>query len=136
LPRVWRRENRLPLREAIVWLKDIPVEMRDGTKIRVDIFRPASKENEKLPALVPWSPYGKTGSGLIFTHDYPGICVPASQTSGLEKFEAPDPAEWCSRGYALVQADARGTFNSEGDMYVFGTQVRNLSSIFSRLHHS
>lgn len=98
--------------------------MRDGTKLCVDIFRPASKENERLPALVPWSPYGKTGSGLLLTKEYPYIGVPGSQTSGLEKFEAPDPADWCARGYAVVQADARGTFNSEGDMYQFGTQVR------------
>lgn len=124
LPNGWRRENRLPLRCAIVWDKDVPVAMRDGTILRVDIFRPASKEAERLPALVPWSPYGKTGSGLLMTKEYPYIGVPGSQTSGLEKFEAPDPADWCARGYAVVQADARGTFNSEGDMYQFGTQVR------------
>ncbi|KAH6722758.1 Alpha/Beta hydrolase protein [Leptodontidium sp. MPI-SDFR-AT-0119] len=45
-----------------------------------------------------------------------------NECNGLEKFEAPDPADWCSRGYALVQADARGTFNSEGDQYVLGAQ--------------
>ena len=129
LPTGWRRENRLPLRCAIIWDKDVPVVMRDGIQLRVDIFRPASKENERLPALVPWSPYGKTGSGLLLTKEYPYIGVPGSQTSGLEKFEAPDPADWCARGYAVVQADARGTFNSEGDMYQFGTQVRHPSQI-------
>lgn len=123
LPRGWRRENRLPLRCALIWDKDVQVEMRDGTKLCVDIFRPASGEQYRLPALVPWSPYGKTGSGLLLTKEYPYIGVPGSQTSGLEKFEAPDPAEWCARDYAVVQADARGTFNSEGDMYQFGTQV-------------
>ena len=131
LPNGWRRENRLPLRCAIVWDKDVPVAMRDGTILRVDIFRPASKETERLPALVPWSPYGKTGSGLLMTKEYPYIGVPGSQTSGLEKFEAPDPADWCARGYAVVQADARGTFNSEGDMYQFGTQVRWLFNLLS-----
>jgi len=124
LPRGWKREGRRPLPEPIVWLKDVAVELRDGIKIRADIFLPASKENERLPALVPWSPYGKTGSGVIFSHEFTYISVPAPETSGLEKFEAPDPAEWCPRGYALVQADARGTFNSEGDMHIFGTQVR------------
>lgn len=44
------------------------------------------------------------------------------KTSGLEKWEAPDPAEWCARGYAVVNVDARGTFKSEGDIFVYGTQ--------------
>lgn len=127
LPKGWRQGfSRLRLREAIIWDKDVPVEMRDGTILRVDIFRPASKEHERLPALVPWSPYGKTGTGLLQTKDYAYVGVPPTQTSGLEKFEAPDPADWCARGYAVVQADARGTFNSEGDMFQFGTQVDQL----------
>lgn len=53
LPNGWRRENRLLLRCAIVWDKDVPVAMRDGTILRVDIFRPASKKAERLPSLVP-----------------------------------------------------------------------------------
>ena len=43
--------------------------------------------------------------------------------SGLEKFEGPDPVEWCPRGYAVVQPDARGGFHSQGDIFVLGTQV-------------
>ncbi|KAH6711707.1 Alpha/Beta hydrolase protein [Leptodontidium sp. MPI-SDFR-AT-0119] len=50
------------------------------------------------------------------------IGLRASQISGLEKFEAPDPAEWCPRGYALVQPEARGIHHSEGDFHQFGTQ--------------
>lgn len=42
--------------------------------------------------------------------------------SGLEKFEAPDPAEWCPRGYIVVNVDARGCFDSEGDIFIFGTK--------------
>lgn len=129
LPKGWRRLSRLPLPEALVWDKDIAVEMRDGKTIRADIFRPASRENERLPALIPWSPYGKTGTGLMHTHDYPYANPPKAATSGLEKAEGPDPAEWCSRGYALVQPDARGTYYSEGDQYVFGTQVYSFSRL-------
>ncbi|KAH7408955.1 Alpha/Beta hydrolase protein [Cadophora sp. MPI-SDFR-AT-0126] len=96
--------------------------MRDGTKIRADIFRPASRENKQLPTLVAWSPYGKTGTGFLQIQDYTYIGLKASQISGLEKFEAPDPAEWCPRGYALVQPEARGIHHSEGDFHQFGTQ--------------
>lgn len=55
--------------------------------------------------------------------------VPRSWTSDLEKFEAPDPAEWCPRGYAIVNVDPRGVGDSEGDIFTIGTQV-NLRDIF------
>lgn len=46
-----------------VWEKDIEVPLRDGTILRGDIFRPAS--SGLIPAIIPWSPYGKTGRGMI-----------------------------------------------------------------------
>jgi uncharacterized protein len=124
LPKGWRREGRLPLRESIIWDRDVPVKMRDGITLYVDVLRPANRENERLPTLIPWSPYGKTGTGFFQTKDYLYVGVPMSHTSGLEKFEGPDPADWCARGYVMVQPDARGTFNSEGDVYHYGSQVR------------
>jgi predicted acyl esterase len=36
--------------------------------------------------------------------------------SGYEKFEAVDPAEWVGKGYGIVNIDARGVFDSEGDI--------------------
>ncbi|KAM0547534.1 hypothetical protein ACHAPJ_010278 [Fusarium lateritium] len=56
------------------------------------------------------------------TTEFTWLGVPKSSLSGLEKFEAPDPAEWCPRGYAIVQPDARGCYHSEGDIAIFGTQ--------------
>jgi predicted acyl esterase len=53
----------------------------------------------------------------VHTKQYAYFGVPPTQTSGLEKFEALDPADWCARGYVVMQADARGCFNSEGDMH-------------------
>ncbi len=46
---------------------------------------------------------------------------PAS-LSGYHKFEAPDPAEWALRGYATINVDARGSFDSEGTMMRWGPQ--------------
>ena len=48
------------------------------------------------------------------------VGVPKSRQSGLEKFEGPDPNEWCLRGYAIVDPNSRGSFDSEGDLYFLG----------------
>ncbi|MBN2075261.1 MAG: CocE/NonD family hydrolase [Dehalococcoidales bacterium] len=98
----------------IVWHRDVGVKMRDGTTIYADIFLPAG--NEKVPAILSWSPYGKT----VPQPAPPGVDPGA--VSGLQKFEGPDPAYWCNHGYAIINVDARGSFYSEGDIYMWGTQ--------------
>lgn len=47
--------------ESVIYDRDVALEMRDGVKLRADIFRPDT--TDKVPALVVWSPYGKTGTG-------------------------------------------------------------------------
>lgn len=86
--------------------------------IRVDIFRPADvRVDEKIPAIMAWSVYGKSGVGFPNLEWLPyRACVPELMLSGYEKFEGPDPAFFCEHGYAVVNADARGTWDSEGDM--------------------
>lgn len=70
LPRGWQREpDRLALKEDLVWEKDVDILLRDGVKLRADVFRPAKFEGKPLPALLPWSPYGKTGSGKTLIHN-------------------------------------------------------------------
>lgn len=44
------------------------------------------------------------------------VGIPQSMLSGFENFEALDPADWTARGYAIVNVDARGSFDSEGDI--------------------
>ena len=44
------------------------------------------------------------------------VGVAKDRLSGFEKFEAPDPAEWTARGYAIVNPDARGAYDSEGNL--------------------
>lgn len=65
LPKGWTKdEGRRPLPCDMIWEKDIEIRMRDGTKLLGDVFRPVDTENGKrVPALMPWSPYGKTGTG-------------------------------------------------------------------------
>ncbi|CAK7237813.1 hypothetical protein SBRCBS47491_010158 [Sporothrix bragantina] len=100
--------------------RDMEVPMRDGLNMRADIFRPASSDaddGEKVPVIVAWSSYGKTGTGFFQLDMTPGRAgVPRSRTSGYEKFEAPDPAEWTARGYAICNIDARGSWDSQGNI--------------------
>jgi predicted acyl esterase len=84
----------------IVKDQDISVKLRDGTTIYVDVLRPNACQY-KLPAIICWGPFGKNG-GVNRTGfgKRVGRCgVPQRTVSGLENFEAPDPAYWCNHGY-------------------------------------
>ena len=114
------KEGALPLPCDILFERDVAVTLRDGTIIYTDVFRPVSGTG--FPALVAWSPYGKE-VGVTILDDYPDrATVPRSSTSGLEKFEGPDPAYWCSHGYAIINPDPRGVYSSNGDIHYWGTQ--------------
>jgi putative CocE/NonD family hydrolase len=105
---------------SIIFDRDVEIPLRDGVRLRADVFRPNS--DTKVPALVVWGPYGKTGSSPLNLHVMPGRAgVEQSRLSGYESFEGPDPAEWVARGYAIVNVDSRGTVNSEGDIRVQGS---------------
>lgn len=87
-----RREGAMPLPCDILLERDIPIKLRDGVTIYTDVFRPVNEEN--CPAILAWSPYGKEIGGQMLD-DVPmrsGVAI--SATSGLEKFEGPDPAYW------------------------------------------
>ncbi|KAB8271712.1 alpha/beta-hydrolase [Aspergillus minisclerotigenes] len=124
LPSGWQKdEGRKPMPVEVIWDRNVPIALRDNVTIYGDVFRPSRSEVEPVAAVLPWSPFGKTGTGKQSLDRLPWrIGVPRNATSGLEKWEGPDPAEWCGRGYAVVNVDPRGTFDSEGDSYVYGTQ--------------
>lgn len=105
-----------------VFERNIMLKMRDGIKIYTDVFRPATSDKEKVPAIIAWSPYGKNVSVANLGIAAHNAGVAFDRTSGYEKFEAPDPADWCNRGYAVVNPDARGSFYSEGKLFMWGTQ--------------
>ncbi|SPJ78819.1 related to acyl esterases [Fusarium torulosum] len=104
-----------------IFEKDIVLPLRDGLKLYADVFRP--KTDSKVPAILIWSPYGKTGNGPHGLGMIPGrFGVPESQVSGYEKFEGLDPAVWPARGYAIVNVDLRGSWDSEGIVPWVGKQ--------------
>lgn len=110
-----------PIGVDIVLDKDVPVTLRDGITIHVDVFRPAG--TEKVPVIVAWSPYGKgQGTSASVMGVFGLVGLDNGIVSGLEKFEGPDPAYWCAQGYAICNPDIRGVVDSEGDSVLWDRQ--------------
>ncbi len=111
----------LPLPVDIVFEKDVPVTLRDGVTIYVDLFRPVGQE--RVPVIVAWSPYGKgQGASASVMGIFGMVGLDNAIVSGLEKFEGPDPAYWCAQGYAICNPDIRGVMNCEGDSVLWDRQ--------------
>lgn len=72
--------------------RDVPMQMRDGTILRADIYRP--DDNARHPAIVFRTPYDKS---LSAQSDYLNVIQAAHA------------------GYAIVVQDVRGRFASEGE---------------------
>ncbi|GIZ44589.1 hypothetical protein CKM354_000778300 [Cercospora kikuchii] len=122
LPKGYSKDGGATLTCDILVQHDVGYQVRDGVTLYADIFRPTSEE--KVPAIVCWSPFGKKfngGAALKLMAPY-NLGLPDGILSGLEKFEAPDPQYWVAKGYAIVNVDNRGSFDSEGVCAVLGSQ--------------
>jgi uncharacterized protein len=118
------RPGAKPLASDITLDRDVAIKMRDGIVIYADLFRPTGGTN--LPTVIAWTPYGKNEGtpGIAFASfgkggqqipsDTPPPGVTLSDVSGLQVFEGPDPGYWCAHGYAILNVDPRGSFNSGG----------------------
>ena len=101
--------------------RDVPVRVRDGTTLRVSVFRPQLDGAARFPVLMCAHPYGKdalpkrTPFGYIAPLMYRILRQPAPvRFSALTTWEAPDPAFWVPRGYVVVNCDLRGCGHSDG----------------------
>ena len=75
---------------GIVTELDVPVEVRDGTTLRANVFRP--DDDRKHPGLLLRTPYGKPAAGFD---------------------------RYVRSGYAVVTQDSRGRYASDGDYVPF-----------------
>lgn len=98
--------------------RDVAVRLRDGIAIYVDVCRPED-DNVRAPALIAYGPYGKhrgfppvLGAGADIDPPLP---------DGTP-FEAPVAQYWVGHGYAVIYADPRGTWESDGDATMFSRQ--------------
>ena len=108
-----------PAAGSLSMLRDLPVLVRDGTTLRANVVLPPGAG--RFPVLLSAQPYGKDdlprrrGRGWRVSFLYRILrqtgTVPFSSLTG---WEAPDPAWWAARGYAVVNCDLRGAGTSEG----------------------
>jgi len=104
----------------VIFERDVPVILRDGTRIYVDIFRPNTEE--KVPVLVNSTMFGKAISYMTLEMIPNRADVPKSWNTGFQTWEGAEPGYWCNKGYAVVNMDIRGVGMSEGNSCYFGSQ--------------
>jgi predicted acyl esterase len=85
--------------------RDVLIPMRDGARLCVDLFRPDG--NERYPALVAMSPYGKEIQTL------PVPPQPPTSPVYAREIEAGDPRYLTAHGYVHIVADLRGIGKSD-----------------------
>lgn len=99
---------------------DVPVTMRDGANLRVNVYRPHAEG--KYPVLLAWAPYGKHEGA----DDYYAMLKGCGQAKNLHSeyacFEGPDPVNWVPHGYVIVYVDPRGAWGSDGDLTFMSPQ--------------
>ena len=107
---------------------DVAVPMRDGVRLRVNVFRPAT--GGPWPVIMCAHPYGKddiplhhrTRRGYRASFQYRLMRTAPLTHSAWTSWESPDPGHWVGRGYVVVNADLRGWGTSEGDPTVLSEQ--------------
>lgn len=97
---------------------DTPVRLRDGVEIYADVFRP--EDAKAIPVIVAWGPYGKHAP--VKYDIFPNHGVDPAWISKYAGFEAPDPLYWTRHGYAVINVDPRGMWNSQGDATFYSAQ--------------
>ena len=81
--------------------QDVPTEMRDGTTLLADVYRPAGEG--RWPVLLQRTPYNKQLLGLAPLH--------------VDLWKA------VRRGYAVVIQDCRGRYRSDGEFNPFHQEI-------------
>jgi len=116
-----------PATGSLSMLRDLPVVVRDGTTLRVNVVLPAG--GGRFPVLLCAHPYGKDnlparrGRGWRVNVQYRVLRQTGPvRFSALTGWEAPDPAWWAAQGYAVASCDLRGAGTSEGEASLFSDQ--------------
>jgi len=120
----------IPVPDGLLIERDVMVKLPDGVRLACNVYRP--DKPGRRPVVLGMTPYGKDKGPPVYGPD--GVFAPASypnytdrlftggvglghqNISPLTAFEFADPAFWASNDFAVVIADQRGCFKSEGKM--------------------
>ena len=94
-----------PANHPILVDKDVDVTMRDGARLKADVFRPY--DDGKFPGHLNLGPYQKDKLWIV-----PDTLAEAPNE--WMNWETVNPKWWVPRGYAAVRVDGRGTGKSPG----------------------
>ena len=93
--------------------KDVEIPLRDGTRLKADVFRPQG--GGRFPALINIGAYHKDK-----------VWVPPpdleEKPNRYMNWETVNPLWWVPRGYAAVRVDGRGSGKSPGQVDPFSLQ--------------
>ncbi len=112
----WTCENppsdydRAPAYPRMIRERDVPVPMRDGVELSIDIYRPDAAE--KFPALLAFAVYNKDVQGPDLAETL--TPQPAWATLWTGPMEAGDTHYFVSRGYVHIIGTPRGIGKSQG----------------------
>jgi uncharacterized protein len=116
-----------PAAGSLSVLRDLPVAVRDGTTLRVNVILPA--RGGRFPVLMSAHPYGKDnlparrGRRWRVSIQYRMLRQTATvRFSSLTGWEGPDPAWWAAQGYAVASCDLRGAGTSQGEASLLSDQ--------------
>jgi predicted acyl esterase len=94
-----------PRKMKLIVEKDVQVQMRDGSILYADVFRPDTPD--KVPVILNISVYQKDK-----------LWVPPTDLEEAANphmnWETVNPEWWCPRGYATIRVDSRGSGRSPG----------------------
>src|SRR5215471_1636437 len=91
---------------GIVVEKDVDVPMRDGARLKADVFRP--DDGGTFPAILNLGPYQKDKLWVP-----PGNLE--EKPNPLMNWETVNPQWWVPKGYGAVRVDGRGSGKSPGE---------------------
>lgn len=111
----------------MIFEKNVPITLRDGSVLRANVFRP--NDDRPVPVLMTHGPYGKDAhfeeafkpQWDELKRLYPGIDSDGSSGRYI-RWEVADPERWIPSGYAIVVVDSRGAGESPGKLWVWSPQ--------------
>lgn len=116
---------------GLVFDKDVPVPMSDGTILRANLFRPDAEG--RFPVVMAKGAYGKDvhfRDGYRAQWDrlkvtYPGLDE-GGTTGRFLRWETVDPERWVPEGYAVITVQSRGSGKSPGYLDTYSpTETRD-----------